>query len=258
MGHGNIPGDLVIGAEREPDEFGAHGIQRCGLGVEGEARHALEKRHQLRQLVVVGDEPVLAAVDAGHLTAELAQQTAELELGEEIACPVLVGRPDQGELIEGDLDRGVVADGGEVAREEGLLTVAFELGLGAGRCHLVDVGVDLVEALPFGQERLGALFSDALDTGDVVRRVAPDPEGVGDELGWAAEFLLDLRKRDPAVLHGVEEGDVVGDELHEVLVRGDENDVEFVFVTAGEGAHDIVGLEVVDAEEGHVEGLGDA
>ncbi len=35
-----------------------------------------------------------------------------------LARPVLVGRPDQGELIEFDIDRGVVADGGE-ARARG-------------------------------------------------------------------------------------------------------------------------------------------
>ncbi len=31
-----------------------------------------------------------------------------------------------------------------------------------------------------------------------------------------------------------------------------------VFVTAGEGAHDVIGFEVVDAEKGDAEGLGDA
>ena len=158
-------------------------------------------------------------------------------------------------MVEGDIHRGIIANGSQLAREERLLAIALELGLRSWWSHLVDVGVDVIQTIPFRQQGLGALLTDALDPRDIVRRVTPDPEGVGNELRRTAELLLDFGKRDSAVFHGVEEGDVIGDELHQILVRGDEDHVERVFVTAREGAHDIVGLEVVDAEEGHVEGF---
>ncbi len=37
------------------------------------------------------------------------------------------------------------------------------------------------------------------------------------------------------------------DELHQVLVRADQHHVELALVAPGQGAHDVVGLEAVDA-----------
>jgi hypothetical protein len=64
------------------------------------------------------------------------------------------------------------------------------------------------------------------------------------------------RPWDEVVFHGVEDGDALVDELHHVLVGGDDED----FVTqggefAGEGADDVVGFKAFVEEDGDAEGF---
>ena len=165
------------------------------------------------------------------------------------------GGPLEGESFQLHLHRRIGADGGELARQECVVPVALELGASPRGGHFFDMGVDFVEALPAGEQRLGALLPDPLDPGNVVRRVSPDAESVWDELRRATELLLDLGVRDAPVFHGVVERDVVAHELHEILVGSDKDDVEFIFVAAGQGSHDVVGLEILHAQERNVEGL---
>ena len=47
-------------------------------------------------------------------------------------------------------------------------------------------------------------------------------------------------------------------QLHQVLVRGHQHHVQLVLVTSGQGPHDVVGLEVLDAQKRYVEGFRDA
>ena len=222
----HVPCDHLVAAEGESDQLRDHRIERGGLGVEGEAGRRREHRPEILEIGRGGHQPVGAAVDVGHLAAEVAQQAAELELAEQGAGAVGRRREAQRELVEGDGDRRVGADGREVLRQVGAVALLGELGAGRRRGDLVDVGVDVVEALPGRQQRLHALLADALDAGDVVRRVAPDAEGVGHQRRRAAELRLDLGQSDPALVHRVVDRDVVGDQLHQVLVRADQDHVE--------------------------------
>ena len=70
-----------------------------------------------------------------------------------------------------------------------------------------------------------------------------------------AEFLDHFGNADAAVLHGVVHGHLVGDELHQVLVRRDDGgDRATLAGLAGVGRDQIVGLEAALLEAGQVEG----
>ena len=55
-----------------------------------------------------------------------------------------------------------------------------------------------------------------------------------------------------AIPDAVEQMDAIGDQLQEVLVRADQDHVEVLRVAFGQGAHDVVGLETVEAQEGNL------
>ena len=75
--------------------------------------------------------------------------------------------------------------------------------------------------------------------------------------GRHAEDVFDAGGiEDEVVFGGVEDADVVVDELHHVLVGGDDEDVVAEGgELAGEGADDVVGLEAFVAEDGDAEGF---
>ncbi len=80
-----------------------------------------------------------------------------------------------------------------------------------------------------GNQLARGFRSDAEDTGDVVDRIAHQREHVAHFLGRDAELLLDLLDIDARALHRVEHVDaravLFADELHQVLVAGDDGNV---------------------------------
>jgi hypothetical protein len=72
-------------------------------------------------------------------------------------------------------------------------------------------------------QRHGRFLPDAADAGDVVDRVPHEPEHIGHARGRDAEPALDLGHADAAVAKRVEEGRALVDELHHVLVAGDDD-----------------------------------
>ena len=201
-------------------------------------------------LEVVGDGGV---VDGG---GELFEQRGEFELGEEGAAGGVVdGLGAHG--VERVLDGDAGVDGDELFREQDVVAVVlqrFAIGLLLDLVGAVERGFDGAELL---DEFDGALVADAGRAGDVVDGVAAQSHDVDDALGRDAEDVFDAGGiEDEVVLGGVQDGDVLVDELHHVLVGGDDVDVVAERgELAGEGADDVVGLEALVVEDGDAEGF---
>src|SRR5262249_30097862 len=117
----------------------------------------------------------LAVRDGRRLArgAQLAQQRAHLELGEEGAQLVAVGaRP--AERLEVETERHIPADGGERGRQAGRLGLSGERLPDLLRTtetdllHLVEAFEDDVDGTDTLHERGRGLLADARDPGDVV------------------------------------------------------------------------------------------
>ena len=187
---------------------------------------------------------------------EFLEEGGELEFGEEVAAGGVVdGLGAHG--VEGVLDGDAGVDGDEFLGEEDVVAVVLEglaVGLLLDLFGAVEGGFDGAELL---DELDGALVADAGGSGDVVDGVAAEGHDVDDALGGDAEDFFYLGcVEDEVVLRRVEDGDVLVDELHHVLVGGDDVDVVAEGgELAGEGADDVVGLEALVVEDGDAEGF---
>ena len=121
--------------------------------------------------------------------------------------------------------------------------------------HLVESCEDSRDRSEAVDQLDGTLLADALDAGDVVGGIAHDGQHVDHVLRSAPELLPDCfvtldQEVDPW-LEDVVDLHAVADELHEVLVAGDQHDLPAeCFGLSGEGADHIVGLEAGDLEDG--------
>ncbi len=118
----------------------------------------------------------------------------------------------------------------------------------------VERGLDRAELL---DEFDGAFIADAGRARNVVDGVTAQGHDVDDALGRDAERLFNLGGvKDEVVLGRVQDDDLIIDQLHHVLVRGDDENLMPGFgELAGEGADDVVGLEALVGEDGDAEGL---
>ena len=107
----------------------------------------------------------------------------------------------------------------------------------------------------FDDQLRRGLDADAGHTRYVIGRIADQRLHLDDLLGRHAEFLDHLGAADLLVLHGVEHDDVVADELHQVLVRGDDGRGGAGFARLAHISRDqIVSLEAVLLQARQVEG----
>ena len=108
----------------------------------------------------------------------------------------------------------------------------------------------------FADELRRGLDADAGHARHVVGRIADQRLHVDDLFRRHAEFLDHLGAADLLVLHGVEHDDAVGDELHQILVRGHDGRGGAGFAgLAHIGRDQVVGLEAVLLQARQVEGV---
>ena len=202
----------------------------------------LRRRAGLR----LGDRRDRRRLDA-ELRRDAAGEAAELHLGEP-GRRVSGSGSRSSRVVERLGERHVAAQGDEVARDADLVGVVDQ-GLAAlGLLDLAGAGEEGVEVAVFGDELGGGLDADAGGAGDVVDRVAGEGLDVDDAVGADAELLDDLVGADRLVLQGVEHDDAGGDELHQVLVGGDDGDAAAGrHRLHGVGRDDVVGLEAAHA-----------
>ena len=184
---------------------------------------------------------------------------AKLVLGADGGKPLAV-RLLARERIERDLQRHVGADRGEELRHLRVLRAGGHL-LGHLALEVSSVGDQVLNGAELREERGGSLLANALDAGDVVGRVAREREPVdhlrrGDEAPVLLHARLVVDLRAVARASGTEQADVRRDELGGVLVGRREVHVEaFGGGAHGEGAHHVVRLEALLANERQAQGL---
>ena len=144
------------------------------------------------------------------------------------------------------------------SRETRIWSAWVEQGLAALRLlDLAGAGEKRVEVAVLADELGGGLDADAGGAGDVVDGVAGQRLDVDDAVGADAELLDHLVGADRLVLQGVEHDDARGDELHQVLVGGDDGDPPAGGDRlGGVGGDDVVGLEARHLDARQVEGAG--
>jgi hypothetical protein len=154
---------------------------------------------------------------------DLAQQLRELQILQHGPEPLRIGARPAG-LRDIERHRDIAAHGGEVARETrdlGSALDALPYPLGTADRERLDGGrilEDGVERPETRHQRRRRLLPDARHPRDPVRRIADEPEDIGDALGNDAEALGDLGHADAPAAHLVVELDVVPDDLHQILV----------------------------------------
>ena len=132
----------------------------------------------------------------------------------------------------------------------------FAVGLALDGIGVVAGGIeDGFYAAELLDEFDGAFVTDAGRTGDVVDGIAAQGHDVDDLLGWYAKDFDDFgRVDDEVVFLRVEDANVLGDELHHVLVAGDDEDFVVLFAgLAGQGAEDVVGFKADGFEDGDMQ-----
>ena len=187
---------------------------------------------------------------------QLFEKGGEFELGEESAAGGVVdGLGAHG--VERELDGDGGMDGDEFFREEDVVAVVLEgfaVGFLLNLIGEVERGFDGAELL---DELDGTLVADAGGARDVVDGVAAQGHDVDHPGWWDPQGVFDpLRTEDEVVFGGVEDGDVLVDELHHVFVGADDVDVvAHGAELAGERADDVVGFVALVVEDGDAEGF---
>ncbi len=277
--------------QADPDQVGAHRVERVGFGVEGDqlgrcgtgdpGLQLLSRQHRLvlargrqrrverggrfagRCLGVTGGGAPQAHVRIAGCrwccggTAELLQR-----LGEAIAQVQLAQhrhvRVAQRQGLRSGVQRHIGADGDQLAVQRQALQrgaqVLADLALHARRG-----GHHPVQVLVLGQPLGGGLGTALLHARDVVHGVAHQRQQVDDLVGAHAELLHHRRVRvHPAAGHGVDQFDARADQLGEVLVAGGNGDRHALAVALqGQGADHIVGFHAGNAQDGQAQRLDD-
>ena len=192
---------------------------------------------------------------------QVAQEPRELQLGEELAHRRLVDHL-AGQGLGLLAHRQVVLEQDQLARRAHRLDVFLEPGaerLGpadVGGRHLVQPGDEALDVAELLNQRGRRLGPDLGNPGDVVDGVAHERHVLHDLVRAHADALGDVGEAGLLLGHGVVELHVLVDELHQVLVAGDDAHVEALRhrVAGGRSDH-VVGLVAGRLQRRDVEGL---
>ncbi len=263
VGQRQIGGLAGRDAERNADQPCAHRVERVGFGVDGGELGRVDAGQPGVEPVPVENGIVGAwralfggrrAVQQRHLAGGLLAHRLRLHLGAEAAHAV-AGEEGQQRLrifrrraqigVEGlgvAVQIAVGVDGHQLARrgqpvERGTQVFTRSAAHGFG---LLDQCIERAVLRQPLDRRLGA---DLVHAGHVVHRVAYQGEVIDDTIWGNAELLLHPGGVEHLVAHGVDQSDVVVDELGHVLVaRGNQGAYALCVRPHGQGTDHVVGL----------------
>ena len=234
VAEGDVAGPAGRQRQGDADQLGAHGVEPRGLGVDRDPALGQGVGHPALQRGGVGDQQIarrgsgLGGLRGGGLAQDVRQagdDRAELVLLEEALQGIGIGRPEA-EGVDRRLDGDVVLELDQAAADPRLLG---ELDQVLAALRLLDLlgPLEQLFEIAVGLDQLGGgLHADARHAGHVVDRVAGQGLDVDHLLGRHAELLDHLVGADRPVLHRVEHGDALADQLHQVLVRGHDGDLD--------------------------------
>ena len=256
-----VGGNTCLGSKRDADQFGLHGVEARGFGVERKARGSGELGDPAVECRCVEDRFIVRAVVAAVVLlglrgtgiragrwgfasrggVEIAQPGAEF-----VACVKRTQRLGVGrcgrQRVERERQRNVGFDRDQHAGlRQPVLRGAQVLADHA--FHTVGLGDQMSQRAVFGQPFHGGLGADLGDAGDVVHAVADEREVIDDAFGRHAELGGHAGNVERFLAHGVDQRHVVVDQLRHVLVAG------------GDDASDARARGVDDQRADHVIGL---
>ena len=245
----NAAGDQVLGVELQ--------VQCQGLG---DRNRRLDLSCDGGQIRRTGDHSVVLGGDLGVggdlFCLKLLQVGSELPLHEQGAQGLHVPRvalevfQSQGDLF------GVDQDGAQDRGEPGQVCVVVNR-LASLAADLQCMGDDPFQVPVLGQILRGGLLPYPRHPWDVVARVPGKALHVDDSIRAHTHALHHVIGANHAVLHDVENANVGGEQLVEVLVTGDHRDLALrPGQTGGQSADDVVGLDAFDGQVGATPGLG--
>ena len=229
VGDGHVAGLAGLRRKRQADDLGIHVVEAVGLRVEGRELRLLELANPAVECVVgehgfVFDGRLFNSFVTFAFVVQLAQQGAQLEVLEQFTqrCRVSVSRF---EFVDADVEVDVPPDRRKVLRQFQLLDAVAKA--------FTDLALDLfavlddtvgtvVKVQPFCR----GLGADPGHTRYVVGAVADERQVVDDLLREYVELRLDRITVHGCVVHRVDQGDSVADELRQVLVTGRDEHVE--------------------------------
>ncbi len=272
VGDRDIGGFVGFDRQRYTDQFGALGVNAGGFGVKGEQLGVLELVEPAIEIGLFGDDlvaflgfrVVVVSAIGTRVSLGFAQQVVqpglELHLAVQRDQRIAVNfARHQG--IDLYLQLNVQFDRCQLIGEVGHLLVFLQLLgqlLGAANRqlgHLVETVVDDVQAAAdTGQQAERGFFADAGHSGDVVDLVAHQRQVVDDQLRPDAEFVVYALNIHHRIGHGVDQRDVLIDQLGHVLVAGRDHDLPAgVGALPGQGADHVVSLHAVHAQQRQAE-----
>ncbi len=260
-----------LDAEGHAHDLRLHVVEAGGLGVEGKQRRARQALAPGEKLGPLRDRRVLAldrirsrrcALDYGHChdraddrhgrcglrAVELPQERAHLKARVQRAQRCRVhGAAAERRLIEGEVH--IAADRGEPPREgHDVQARAQVLADLAG--DVLGVRQQLVKGAVGIEPLGGGLRAHLVDARNVVRAVADQREVVDDLLREHVELRLDAGPVQDGVGHGVDQRDLLVDQLRHVLVAGrDQHRLAGLGRTGRQSADHIVRLNAGDAQQ---------
>ena len=158
------------------------------------------------------------------------------------------------ELIERHVQFDLIVEQHQLPGDAGLFRILDQRLAPLRLLDLAGPQQQCFEIAIFNDQLRGGLDADAGYAGHVVGGIPGQRLHFDDLLRRDAELLDHLRDADAAVLHGVVHRHAVGDELHQILVRGDDGRGRAAFTgLAGVGRDQVVGLEAALFKAGQVE-----
>ena len=286
MGQRHIAGDAGLQRQGDADQLGQHGIVRGGDGIEGDGADPPRTRDPFIEAGDILDQHIgmgalepggqwlvglahsdrrwrprlgrLQRIGGGHRQAGFhpGQSGAELIEGEEGEQHIRHElAPD--EILERGRQSHIVPEAHQLAAGAG------ERGIGDQRlaalrlldlAGAVEQGVEIAIGIDQLRRRLDA---DAGHPRHIVGRIPGQGLDIHDLVRPDAELLPDLGLADAPVLDRVQHGDIAADELHQILVGGDDgDDVAPRRGRLGIGCDQIVGLIALELDGRHVAGAG--
>ena len=159
------------------------------------------------------------------------------------------------EFVEPGVERHVSAQGRELLRKARLCRLFSERLARALGLHIDGVGKQVLQIAPLEDQLGGALLANSLHTWNVVARVTDECPQVEDLLWRHTKAFLDLSRPKASLLDPVHQRHAIGDQLHQILVTGHDDDARVGGRRRDQGRDHIIRLEVLHLEDGDAMGF---
>ena len=280
----DIGGFACVNTQGNADQIGAHFVKAGGFGIDGHMPDVADMGDPAVQRVHVADAFIGGVVEGqavhrgfgfdmgplhlqragfgqggggkAKLVGDALGQGAEFHRRKKTHDRVGIGQ-FHGQVVKADVQRCVGFQRDQIAGNADQVGVVLQ-GLAAlGLLDFTGAGQKGIKVTIFVDQKRGGLQANARRAGDVVGAVTGKGLNINHFIRGNAEFLHHLIRADRLGFHRIEHVDSRSDQLHQVLVGGDDGAASpGLNRMAGKGGDDVVGLVPRGLDAGDVEGAG--